>query len=54
MIRVHLATVIIATSYLTLGVFDRDAARDYWLPYALATLVLAAVGIYDGWRNGRA
>lgn len=53
MIRVHLATVVFATSYITLGVADPQAAHDYWAYYAVVTLVLAVIGIFDGWRNRR-
>ena len=51
MIRLHLAIIVVSTSYLTLGAFDQPAAREYWLPYALVTLVLAAFGIIDGWKD---
>lgn len=56
MIRIHVLTAMVCTSYLTLGIFDIPSARDtnVGITYALVALVLAGVGIFDGWRNHRA
>lgn len=45
LLRLHLALVVIATSYLTLGIFSSEDAEELWLPYALITLALAAVSL---------
>lgn len=43
LLRLHLALVVVATSYLTLGLFSHQDAQDWCLHYAVVTLVIAAV-----------
>jgi hypothetical protein len=43
---VHLATLIVASSYLTLGIFAPDRAGGLWAPYAVVTFILAALALY--------
>jgi hypothetical protein len=45
-IRVHMLTIIVCSSYLTLGIFDPSEAEQYWWEYALVTGLLALWGIH--------
>jgi hypothetical protein len=42
LLRLHLLLVVVASSYITLGVFATEKAQDLWLLYGLITLTLAA------------
>ncbi len=46
----HLLTVVVAFSYLTLGLFATAQAERLWAPYACTVLVLATVNLH-GERN---
>jgi hypothetical protein len=53
LLRLHMVIVFVASSYITLGLFSPDQARELWSPYAVLMLVLAIVNL--AWeRNGRA
>lgn len=51
LLRLHLSLVIVATSYLTLGVFSPDDARELWWQYGVVSLVLAAVSLWKETRK---
>ena len=46
--NLQLIMAIIASSYITLGVFDADRAADLWAPYAAITFLIS---IYSLWRE---
>lgn len=46
LLAVHVATIVVASSYLTLGLFATDRARALWAPYALLTLILALAAFH--------
>jgi len=41
----HTITVAIASSYLTLGIFAAQHARDLWAPYAVVVFCLAVANL---------
>lgn len=41
----HLAALVLAASYLLLGVASADTARAWWAPYAVVTLIFAVLNI---------
>lgn len=41
----HVLAIVIATSYLTLGIAEPDTAGSLWAVYALVTFVLAAINL---------
>lgn len=41
----HVAALLLAVSYLMLGVIDADTASELWAPYAVLTLVAAVLNI---------
>jgi hypothetical protein len=45
MLHVHVLTVAISASYLTLGVANPGSAADLWWAYALVTFALAIVNL---------
>lgn len=47
LLRLHLAIVVVASSYLTLGVFAPTQARNLWAPYALLMFTLAVVNLLN-------
>lgn len=49
LIRLHMLSVAIAASYVTLGIFSPHDARSLWAVYALTTLVLTTVTLT--WRR---
>ncbi len=51
-LSVHMLIVIVATSYLTLGVFEPHRARALWAPYAAIIFVLAVVNMIRERRRG--
>lgn len=40
-----MVTIVIATSYVTLGIFAPDTAKQLWWAYAAVTFALALVNI---------
>lgn len=48
---VHLTTIAVASSYLTLGIFATSDARALWAPYGLTVLVLASLALYLDHRS---
>lgn len=42
----NIITVMLASSYLVLGVFSSGTARSLWAPYAALTLAFATLNIY--------
>jgi hypothetical protein len=50
LLRIHLSLVIIASSYLTLGLTNIDRAEDLLLPYAVVTLALAGLSLWREWH----
>lgn len=51
----HMLTVIIATSYVTLGIFATHVACGLWAPYAGVVLVLALLNLRlerNAYRSG--
>lgn len=53
-LRLQMVTVIVASSYLTLGVFSPDDARRLWGVYAVVSFVLAVVNLVWERRRPRA
>lgn len=53
LLRLHLSLVIVATSYLTLGIFSPVDAKALWWQYGVVSLLLAAVSLWKETR-GRA
>lgn len=51
LLRLHLALVVVGSSYLTLGVFSPDRARDLWWQYGLVSLALAVVSLWKETRG---
>lgn len=49
----HLATVLLAASYLILGALSTEIARDWWLPYAALTLFFSLINIAMERRHAR-
>lgn len=45
LIGLHVLTIVIATSYLTLGVAAPSKARSVWWAYAIITLALAVTNL---------
>src|SRR5262245_34736691 len=41
----HVMTVMVAASYLTLGIFSPDDAAELWAPYAVVMFVLAILNL---------
>jgi hypothetical protein len=50
LLRLHLSLVVIASSYLTLGLAARDKAEDALLPYAVITLALSGLSLWREWH----
>jgi hypothetical protein len=50
LLRLHLSLVVIASSYLTLGVAAPEKARDLWWQYAGVTLILSLASLVYEWR----
>lgn len=50
---IRMSLVIVATSYLTLGVFDHQNARRLWWAYGLVVLVLSIANLICGRRRKR-
>lgn len=44
-VLLQLFTVVVASSYLTLGVFSPDRAGELWWQYAIVTFVLAVANL---------
>lgn len=51
LLRLHMLTVFVAGSYLTLGLFSPDQARDLWAIYAAVMFVLAVINLV--WERRR-
>lgn len=51
--RLHILTLCVCVSYLTLGIFASDSARDLWAPYGIVTGVLAAVSLWNDYGRQR-
>lgn len=49
----HTIAVVLAASYLLLGVLSSAIARDLWAPYAVLTLVFAIANIVMERRDER-
>lgn len=45
LVRIHVVTIAVASSYLTLGVVAPSHARSLWAPYALVTFTLAVLAL---------
>jgi hypothetical protein len=50
-LALHMVTVGVASSYLTLGVLASDTAAAWWWVYALVMFVLAIVSLGVEWRR---
>jgi hypothetical protein len=44
-LALQILTVAVASSYLTMGLFARDTAGDFWWPYAILMFVLTVSGL---------
>lgn len=51
LLRLHLSLVIVATSYLTLGIFSPTDAQELWWQYGVLSLLLAAVSLWKEMRT---
>jgi hypothetical protein len=51
LINIYVVLVIIASSYLTLGIFEPDTAARYWGLYAVITFILSVLGIICNYRK---
>lgn len=52
LIRLYLITIVVAASYLTLGVFDPGTAEDLWWQYGIVSLVLGILNLLaERWRR---
>ena len=50
LLRLHLALVVTASSYLTLGLTNIEKAEDLLVPYAVVTLVLSGLSLWREWH----
>lgn len=53
LLSLHVLTVAVASSYLTLGIVTPHHARALWAPYALVTFVLAIANLLTERRHRR-
>lgn len=49
--RLHVVTLAVAVSYLTLGLFARHDAERFWWVYAILTFMLALTNIVHECRD---
>lgn len=52
-VEAYIAQIVVASSYLTLGIFSASTARDLWWIYAIITLILSTINIFRDWRDER-
>lgn len=50
-VRINLALVAIATSYLTLGISNADLASSLWWIYALLSGTLTSMNLWFSYRR---
>lgn len=50
---IRMALVVVASSYLTLGVFDSSHARKYWWAYGILVLILSISNLVCSRRRYR-
>lgn len=51
LLRLHLSLVIVASSYLTLGLTNIDKAEELLIPYAVVTLALSGASLWREWHS---
>jgi hypothetical protein len=44
-LALQIITVALASSYVTLGIFDADRARELWMPYGVVMLGLVVTDL---------